>query len=62
MQCPFCSKPKSRVLESRPDNGTVWRQRMCAMCFKVWTTKEQPAAEPFPWSKVNSKARARRRP
>lgn len=62
MRCPHCAKPKSRVLESRPDStNAVWRQRTCNYCFKSWVTREEVTKDRFPWSEVNSKARAKRR-
>lgn len=55
MQCPFCSKEKSTVIESRRLDGAVWRQRMCAFCFKVFVTLEQVTTEKFPWGAIQKK-------
>ena len=41
MNCPVCSAPDSRVLDSRPaENNSIRRRRECAACGKRFTTYE----------------------
>ncbi|QPK94412.1 transcriptional repressor NrdR [Actinomyces sp. zg-332] len=42
MQCPFCKKGSSKVVDSRTsDDGTsIRRRRECETCFKRFTTME----------------------
>jgi transcriptional repressor NrdR len=45
MNCPFCSHPDSRVLESRVSQGnSVRRRRECEKCEKRFTTYERQEA------------------
>jgi transcriptional regulator NrdR family protein len=45
MKCPHCkAEGKSKVLESRPHDGRIWRRRMCPLCFKTYVSSEH--AEP----------------
>ncbi len=41
MQCPYCSYPDSRVIDSRPSDKTIRRRRECIKCKKRFTTYEQ---------------------
>lgn len=43
MQCPYCQKPDSRVVDSRlAAGGTVtWRRRECDECKRRFTTYER---------------------
>jgi transcriptional repressor NrdR len=49
MNCPFCGKPDSRVLDSRPsDEGSVIRRRReCSACKRRFTTYERAQVEPL---------------
>ncbi len=40
MDCPNCSG-KSKVSNSRPSRGGVWRRRICKQCQTIWSTHEQ---------------------
>ena len=41
MNCPVCSAPDSRVLDSRPaENNSIRRRRECTACGKRFTTYE----------------------
>ena len=41
MKCPHCNRvSRSRVLESRPHDGCVWRRRMCPLCVKTFVSSE----------------------
>ena len=41
MFCPHCQKTtKSKVHESRPAQGEVWRRRFCLGCLKVFVSQE----------------------
>lgn len=39
MNCPLCSAD-SKVFNSRPIEGAVWRRRECLKCRHRWTTYE----------------------
>lgn len=40
MDCPSCSYPETRVIESRPEENKIRRRRQCMKCgFRV-TTEE----------------------
>lgn len=41
MNCPFCSKTETRVLESRIINDSVRRRRECSNCTNRFTTYEK---------------------
>ena len=43
MNCPFCSKTDTRVLESRIINDSVRRRRECGNCTNRFTTYEKAA-------------------
>ena len=46
MKCPHCQKTvKSKVLESRPYAGQVWRRRHCLGCFSVYVSAEHSTAD-----------------
>ncbi|MGX7706353.1 NrdR family transcriptional regulator [Methylobacterium sp. Gmos1] len=40
IRCPGCSHPVSRVIDSRPIEGTVRRRRKCQKCGTTWFTRE----------------------
>lgn len=42
MNCPFCKKGKTEVINSRKGKGDheVWRRRECSKCGEVFTTDE----------------------
>lgn len=44
MKCPFCKKPKTRVIDSRvADRGSgIRRRRSCSRCRRRFTTYERP--------------------
>lgn len=45
MKCPLCqATARSKVLESRPHDGRVWRRRLCPTCCKTYVSSEY--AEP----------------
>lgn len=54
MHCPHCAKTKSRVIVSRQAGGAVWRQRLCLLCHKVFTTREETSTDKLPWSEVKA--------
>jgi transcriptional regulator NrdR family protein len=39
MMCPLCGSD-SKVLNSRPLHGNVWRRRECVKCLHRWNTYE----------------------
>ena len=41
LNCPFCSKTETRVLESRIINDSVRRRRECGSCTNRFTTYEK---------------------
>jgi transcriptional repressor NrdR len=41
MQCPYCSQPDSRVVDTRATNESIRRRRECLNCRKRFTTYEQ---------------------
>jgi len=42
MNCPHCGKTtKSKVLESRPHDGQIFRRRSCGGCFKNYVSREE---------------------
>ena len=40
MKCPHCQSGESKVTDSRPGKGTVWRRRECLSCGRRFTTTE----------------------
>lgn len=48
MKCPFCRKPNSRVVDSRPGKieFEVRRRRECQGCFQRFTTYERVEQSP----------------
>lgn len=54
MHCPHCAKTKSRVIVSRQAGSAVWRQRLCLLCNKVFTTREQATADKVPWTAIKA--------
>ena len=49
MKCPFCSREKTRVIDSRPadDNCSIRRRRLCDACGKRFTTYEKVETIPL---------------
>ena len=43
MRCPFCNQDNTRVVDSRPVEGSsaIRRRRMCDECKKRFTTYEK---------------------
>jgi transcriptional repressor NrdR len=41
MQCPFCSHPDTRVIDSREYPDSVRRRRECRACHRRFTTRER---------------------
>ena len=41
MQCPYCSHPDSRVVDTRSAGDSIRRRRECQVCRKRFTTYEQ---------------------
>jgi transcriptional repressor NrdR len=41
MQCPYCSNPESRVVDSRTGEGAIRRRRECERCGQRFTTFER---------------------
>ena len=41
MKCPFCGELNSRVIDSRPAEGSIRRRRQCESCGKRFTTYEK---------------------
>lgn len=48
MVCPFCGNTHSRVTNSHPRNGGIYRRRVCGLCNKVFTTYETATSDDFP--------------
>ncbi|MGE5485461.1 MAG: transcriptional regulator NrdR [Ignavibacteriales bacterium] len=48
MNCPYCGRPDTNVLDSRPTEGgsAVRRRRECPACQKRFTTYERPEEQP----------------
>ena len=40
MDCPVCGKNQTKVVDSRPINGSVRRRRKCLICGHRFTTFE----------------------
>ena len=40
MKCPFCGFAESKVVDSRPSDGTIRRRRECLSCGGRFTTFE----------------------
>ena len=48
MNCPSCSSPDSKVIDSRPsDKSSIRRRRECLNCGKRFTTYEIIEATPM---------------
>ncbi len=49
MNCPYCGRPDTNVLDSRPTDGgsAVRRRRECPGCQKRFTTYERPEEQPI---------------
>ena len=41
MKCPFCNAEDTKVIDSRPAEGTIRRRRQCEKCGKRFTTYER---------------------
>lgn len=43
MKCPYCGKPDTKVIDSRPaeDGSSIRRRRACDICGKRFTTYEK---------------------
>lgn len=57
MDCIFCSKNNTRVVNSRETDGgsKIWRRRKCTTCIKVFSTYEKPGLDFLVVEKRNSK-------
>ena len=49
MKCPYCNKPDTRVVDSRPaeDGASIRRRRSCDSCGKRFTTYEKVETIPL---------------
>jgi len=49
LKCPFCGKPESKVLDSRPteEGSAIRRRRECIACGKRFTTYERVEEAPL---------------
>ena len=47
MKCPFCSAEDTKVIDSRPAEGTIRRRRQCEKCGKRFTTYERVEVIPL---------------
>ena len=49
MKCPFCGKPDTKVIDSRPvdENSSIRRRRQCEGCGKRFTTYEKLETMPL---------------
>ena len=49
MRCPFCAKPESKVIDSRPadEGASIRRRRECLACHKRFTTYEMMESLPL---------------
>ena len=49
MKCPFCGKPDTKVIDSRPvdENSPIRRRRQCEGCGKRFTTYEKLETMPL---------------
>jgi transcriptional repressor NrdR len=43
MQCPFCGKDQSKVIDTRESDATIRRRRECTHCGRRFTTYERIA-------------------
>ena len=41
MKCPFCSAEDTKVIDSRPAEGTIRRRSQCDTCGKRFATCER---------------------
>ena len=47
MKCPFCGYRESKVVDSRPSEGSIRRRRECLACEKRFTTYETVESLPM---------------
>lgn len=47
MKCPFCGAEDTKVIDSRPAEGTIRRRRQCEQCDKRFTTYERVEVIPL---------------
>ena len=47
MKCPFCNAEDTKVIDSRPAEGTIRRRRQCEACGKRFTTYERVEVIPL---------------
>ena len=47
MKCPFCGYTESKVIDSRPTDGSIRRRRECLSCEKRFTTFEEVDHQPL---------------
>ena len=49
MKCPYCGKPDTKVIDSRPvdENSSIRRRRQCEGCGKRFTTYEKLETMPL---------------
>lgn len=47
MKCPFCNAEDTKVIDSRPAEGTIRRRRQCEKCGKRFTTYERVEVIPL---------------
>lgn len=49
MNCPYCSAPDTRVVNSRPsdEGSSIRRRRECSQCGRRFTTYERTQLEPL---------------
>lgn len=40
MNCPYCYHDKSKVVETRFNDESVWRRRRCFKCEELFVTQE----------------------
>lgn len=47
MKCPFCGAEDTKVIDSRPTEGSIRRRRQCEDCKKRFTTYERVETIPL---------------
>ncbi|MBP5153871.1 MAG: transcriptional repressor NrdR [Lachnospiraceae bacterium] len=47
MKCPYCGAEDTKVIDSRPAEGTIRRRRQCEKCDKRFTTYERVEITPL---------------
>ena len=47
MKCPFCGAEDTKVIDSRPTEGSIRRRRQCEDCSKRFTTYERVESIPL---------------